>query len=145
MGVALGSPPGAYAPAASTSVPSLCLAHRDRHAPSIAVETGSFSGAVQSLSVKPSTITKRIVRLEDELGVTILERGAFGIRLTAADRELLVAVRGVLDAVDAVTRIGRSRGDRTSSPGRANATDRSAVACPRGMANIQASSSHLTN
>jgi DNA-binding transcriptional LysR family regulator len=53
---------------------------------SIAVETGSFSGAAQSLGVNPATISRRIIRLEDELGVTIFERGAFGIRLTAAGR-----------------------------------------------------------
>src|SRR5260370_22492411 len=57
---------------------------------SIAVETGSFSSAAQSLGVEPSTISRRIVRLEDELGVTIFERGAFGIRLTAAGPQVMV-------------------------------------------------------
>ena len=40
------------------------------------VETGSVSSGAQSLGMKPSTISKRIMRLEDELGV--FERGAFG-------------------------------------------------------------------
>jgi DNA-binding transcriptional LysR family regulator len=77
---------------------------------SIAVETGSFSHAAQSLGIKPSTISRRIVRLEDELGVTIFERGSFGIRLTAAGRDLLVLVRRTLDAFDSVTRAGKSSG-----------------------------------
>ena len=77
---------------------------------SVAVETGSFSTAAQSLGVRPSTISRRIVRLEDELGVTLLERGSFGIRLTEAGRDLLVRVRLVLDALDAVAHAGKSSG-----------------------------------
>lgn len=77
---------------------------------SVAVETRSFSRAAHSLGIKPSTISRRIVRLEDELGVTIFERGSFGIRLTAAGRDLLAPVRQALDASDAVMRAGKSGG-----------------------------------
>src|SRR5262249_21138665 len=51
-----------------------------------------------------------IARLEDELGVTILERGAFGIRLTAAGRDVLARARFALDALDAVAQAGKSSG-----------------------------------
>ena len=77
---------------------------------SVVVETGSLSSAAQSLGIKTSTVSRRIVRLEDELGVTIFERGSFGTRLTTAGRELLVRVRHALDAADAVTRAGKSSG-----------------------------------
>ena len=77
---------------------------------SIVVETGSFSSAAQSLGVKPSTISRRIVRLEDELGVTIFERGAFGIRLTAAGRQVMVPVRRTLDGLESVLQFGKSSG-----------------------------------
>jgi len=77
---------------------------------SIAVETGSFSHAAQSLGVNVATISRRIARLEDELGVTIFERGAFGIRLTAAGRDLMVQVRRSLDAIENVVRSGKSTG-----------------------------------
>ncbi|MGE3742770.1 MAG: LysR family transcriptional regulator [Geminicoccaceae bacterium] len=77
---------------------------------SVAVETGSFSHAAQSLGIKPSTISRRITRLEDELGVTLLERGSFGIRLTAAGRDVMVQVRRSLDAIDNVIRSGKSTG-----------------------------------
>jgi DNA-binding transcriptional LysR family regulator len=76
----------------------------------IAVETGSFSNAAQSLGVKPSTISRRIVRLEDELGVTILERGSFGIRLTAAGRQVMARVTRALDSLDSVRQVGKSSG-----------------------------------
>lgn len=77
---------------------------------SVVAETGSLSNAAQSLGVKPSTISRRIVRLEDELGVTIFERGSFGTRLTTAGRDLLARVKRTLDAADAVTRAGKSSG-----------------------------------
>jgi DNA-binding transcriptional LysR family regulator len=77
---------------------------------SIAVETGSFSRAAQSLGIKVSTISRRITKLEDELGVTIFERGSFGIRLTAAGRDVMVQVRRTLDAFDTVIRSGKSKG-----------------------------------
>jgi DNA-binding transcriptional LysR family regulator len=77
---------------------------------SITVETGSFTNAAQSLGVKPSTISRRIIRLEDELGVTIFERGSFGIRLTAAGRQLMPQVRRTLDDLDSVRQVGRRSG-----------------------------------
>jgi DNA-binding transcriptional LysR family regulator len=77
---------------------------------SIVVETGSFSHAAQSLGVKPSTISRRITSLEDELGVTIFERGSFGIRLTAAGRDLMVRARRIEDAIDDLVRSGKSTG-----------------------------------
>ncbi|MPZ35916.1 MAG: LysR family transcriptional regulator [Rhodospirillales bacterium] len=77
---------------------------------SIAVETGSFSSAAQSLGVNISTISRRIIRLEDELGVTIFERGSFGIRLTAAGRQVMVPVRRTLDGLDSVRQVGKSSG-----------------------------------
>jgi DNA-binding transcriptional LysR family regulator len=77
---------------------------------SIAVETGSFSRAAQSLGINVSTISRRITRLEDELGVTIFERGSFGIRLTAAGRKVMVQVRRTLDGFDRVRQVGKSSG-----------------------------------
>jgi DNA-binding transcriptional LysR family regulator len=77
---------------------------------SIAVETGSFSNAAQSLGVNPATISRRVIRLEDELGVTIFERGAFGIRLTAAGRRLMVKVRRALNDLDDVLQVSKSSG-----------------------------------
>lgn len=77
---------------------------------SIVVEAGSFSGAAEALGVNPATISRRIIRLEDELGVTIFERGSFGIRLTAAGRRIMVPVRRTLDGLDSVRQVGKSSG-----------------------------------
>ena len=77
---------------------------------STAVDTGNISRAAELLGIKPSTISRRLARLEDEVGVTILERGVFGIRLTAAGREVMVQVRRALDSFDSVLQAGRSSG-----------------------------------
>jgi DNA-binding transcriptional LysR family regulator len=77
---------------------------------SAAVEAGSLSHAAESLRVKASTISRRIVRLEDELGVTLLERGAFGVRLTEAGRRVMTPVRRALDDIDNVLQVGKSSG-----------------------------------
>ena len=57
-----------------------------------------------------STISRRITRLEDELGVTIFERGSFGIRLTPAGRDVMVQVRRSLDAIENVLFSGKTTG-----------------------------------
>ena len=77
---------------------------------SIAAATGNLSRAAESLGIKPSTISRRIARLEDELGVTIFERGSFGIRLTAAGREVMVPVRRTLDGFNSVLQVVKSSG-----------------------------------
>lgn len=83
---------------------------RDLRYLSITVETGSLLHAAQSMGVKPSTISRRITKLEDELGVTIFERGSFGMRLTPAGRDVMVQVRRSLDAIDNVIRSGKTTG-----------------------------------
>ena len=83
---------------------------RDLRYLSITVETGSLLHAAQSLGIKSSTISRRITKLEDELGVTIFERGSFGMRLTPAGRDVMVQVRRSLDAIENVIRSGKTTG-----------------------------------
>ncbi|WP_408904614.1 LysR family transcriptional regulator [Nguyenibacter sp. L1] len=46
-------------------------------------EVGSFSLEAKRVGLKASTLSRAISRFEDALGVTLLERGHFGIRLTS--------------------------------------------------------------
>src|SRR5262245_4517476 len=44
---------------------------------------GNFARAAESFGMSTSTISRRIGRLEDELGLALFERGHSGVRLTA--------------------------------------------------------------
>jgi DNA-binding transcriptional LysR family regulator len=54
---------------------------------------GSIRKAADALSVASSAVNRQILRLEDEMGVTLFERGRSGVRPTAAGELLLRHVR----------------------------------------------------
>jgi DNA-binding transcriptional LysR family regulator len=61
-------------------------------------ELSSFTRAAQRLHVVQSGVSASIQGLERELGARLFERGARGVRLTAAGSALLPAARNTLDA-----------------------------------------------
>lgn len=74
-------------------------------------ETGSFTKVADELGVPKSTISRRVVRLEEGLGLELLHRGARGLHVTehgailrdrcaAALREIADVQRAVVDAGD---------------------------------------------
>lgn len=71
---------------------------------------GNFAKAAGSLGLSSSTVSRRIARLEDELGVTLFECGRFRIRLTAAGRAVMIDVRRTLDDAAAVMQVGQLNG-----------------------------------
>ena len=56
----------------------------------VAANTGNLSRAAEFLGLRTSNLSRRIARLEDDLGVTPFERGQFGICLTGSGRVILV-------------------------------------------------------
>lgn len=77
---------------------------------SAAANTGNFGRAADHLGVQTSTVSRRISRLEDELGLTLFERGHFGIRLTKGGEAVMIHVRRVLADIEAVKTSARSNG-----------------------------------
>ena len=65
-------------------------------------DAGTFSRAARHLGLTPSTVSRRVGRLEDELGLTLFERGHGGVRLTAGGKAVMPHVRRVLAELDAV-------------------------------------------
>jgi DNA-binding transcriptional LysR family regulator len=57
---------------------------------------GSFSGAAEALSYTQSAVSQQIATLEAETGMTLLERHARGVRLTAAGEALVEHAEGIL-------------------------------------------------
>jgi DNA-binding transcriptional LysR family regulator len=55
--------------------------------------SGSIRGAAESLAITPSALNRRILALEEELGVPIFERLPRGVRLSAAGELLIQTIR----------------------------------------------------
>ena len=58
-------------------------------------DLGSFTKASEMLGYTQSAISHIITSLEDELGVKLLLRDRFGVRLTQEGQQLLPAIRTV--------------------------------------------------
>ena len=75
------------------------------------VETGSFTRAANRLNTSQSGVSRSVSRLEDELGVTLLERTTRKLQMTPAGEALFAEAVASLDriavAVDDARRIGR--------------------------------------
>jgi DNA-binding transcriptional LysR family regulator len=75
---------------------------RDLEAYVAVVDHGGFRRAADALFVSQSSLTRRVARLEQDLGVTLLERGPHGLRMTGHGEVLLSGARRVMGALDEV-------------------------------------------
>src|SRR2546423_12397886 len=77
---------------------------------------GSFSAAAEALSYTQSAVSQQIAALEAETGMTLLERHARGVSLTAAGQTLVGHAEGILARLDtaeaALSAIAGLRGGR---------------------------------
>jgi DNA-binding transcriptional LysR family regulator len=64
-------------------------------------QRGSFSAAAEELSYTQSAVSQQIATLEAEVGMTLLERHARGVRLTPAGEVLYEHAEGVLARLEA--------------------------------------------
>lgn len=80
-----------------------------------ACEALSMRGAADTLDLTQSAVTKRVLALERRVGATLLERGRFGVRPTAAGRVLYPEAKRALgalrDAEEALASHERRAGD----------------------------------
>lgn len=74
----------------------------------VASEVGTFSAAAHSLGVDTASLSRRISRVEDELGQTLFERGHAGIRPTKAGRAVILHIRRALGNLDAIFSFAQS-------------------------------------
>jgi len=63
------------------------------------VQLGSFSRAASALGVEQSTVSRRIGRLEDTLGVRLMDRGRQGAALTAEGQRVVADLNVARDAL----------------------------------------------
>jgi DNA-binding transcriptional LysR family regulator len=63
---------------------------------------GTVRGAAQSMSVNPSTVTRRIEQLEHDLGILLFTRSQHGLALTREATGVLPLVNGIADQFQTV-------------------------------------------
>ena len=63
------------------------------------VEAGGFSSAAQQLELPKSTVSRRISRLEQRLGVRLIERTTRQMRLTEAGQNYFHQVSGPVSSL----------------------------------------------
>jgi DNA-binding transcriptional LysR family regulator len=75
-----------------------------------AVEKGGFSAAARDLDLTPSAVSKLVTRLEDRLGVRLLNRTTRSLALTAEGEAFFHRTQRILaDIAEAEEEVGRSR------------------------------------
>lgn len=75
-----------------------------------AAEHGSFRRAAAALDVKQSTLSRRVRRLEEYLGVKLFERSSGGVHVTAAGGDVVRTARRLLEQMDRMVSTARSAG-----------------------------------
>jgi DNA-binding transcriptional LysR family regulator len=76
-----------------------------------ALDRGSFSAAAADLELTPSAVSKLITRLEDRLGVRLLNRSTRKLALTPEGETYLARARRIVAEIDdAEAEVGRARG-----------------------------------
>jgi DNA-binding transcriptional LysR family regulator len=73
-------------------------------------DAGSFAKAAVHLGLDASTLTRRVGALEDELGLTLLERSRAGVKLTSGGSTVVVEIRKMLADLESVTKAARRNG-----------------------------------
>ena len=62
----------------------------------------SFSGAARALGVPKSRVSRRVVLLEERLGVRLLERSTRSLNVTEVGQQVYEHARAAIDEADAV-------------------------------------------
>lgn len=72
---------------------------------------GNFTRAAKSLGINTSTISRRVGRVEDELGLAVFERRHAGVHLTSGGKAVLPHIRRALAELEAIRHAGEENGN----------------------------------
>ncbi len=75
-----------------------------------------FGRAAESCFVSQPTLSVAVKKLEDELGVSLFERGAGEVTITAIGREIVAQAQRVLEEADGVKRLARQGSNTLAGP-----------------------------
>lgn len=80
---------------------------RQLHYLSVAAQVGSFRRTAEMCQVDQSNVSRALKQLEDNIGVSLFERGHSGVRLTPAGRKFLAEVSPALELIESARRSAR--------------------------------------
>lgn len=75
-----------------------------------AAEHGSFRRAAAALEVKQSTLSRRVRRLEEELGVKLFKRTSGGVHVTATGGDVVRTAKHLLERMDRMISTAQASG-----------------------------------
>jgi DNA-binding transcriptional LysR family regulator len=75
------------------------------------VEAGSFTKAAEEIGITTSGVSRALTRLEEDLGVRLLQRTTRKLNLTAAGRAYFNKVRGALAMVEEASQVASETGE----------------------------------
>jgi DNA-binding transcriptional LysR family regulator len=84
---------------------------RDLHCFDVLARTMHFGRAAEELHISQSTLSRRIRRLEEEMGVVLLTRTSRSVALTESGRELATRLPSALRHLDLALAAARTPGD----------------------------------
>ncbi len=84
---------------------------RDLRCFDVLARTMHFGRAAETLGTSQSTLSRRIRRLEEAMGVVLLTRTSRRVTLTESGRELATRLPSALRQLDAAVAAARSPGD----------------------------------
>jgi DNA-binding transcriptional LysR family regulator len=84
---------------------------RDLHCFDVLARTMHFGRAAEELHTSQSTLSRRIRRLETEMGVVLLTRTSRSVALTESGRELATRLPAALRHLDLALAAARAPGD----------------------------------
>ncbi|HWM45653.1 MAG TPA: LysR family transcriptional regulator [Xanthobacteraceae bacterium] len=76
----------------------------------VVLEQRSFHRAASIIGTDQSVVSRKVRKLEDELGVSLFERHRTGVRATAAGKEFIVKAKAALCDLDYAVKSARSAG-----------------------------------
>lgn len=85
------------------------------------VEHGSFAAAAHTMNLSPAALGQSVARLEDFLGVKLLNRTTRTMSLTPEGRMLIERARGPLGEIEEISRIFEERRGEVTGPLRVSA------------------------
>ena len=81
-----------------------------------------FGKAATRCFVSQPTLSAQLKKLEETLGVQLIERAPNNVSLTAAGEEIVARARRILEASDEVVVLARSQRDAPPGPGRSGSS-----------------------